>query len=95
MEQSKLMQFIQRIIDTSADSYTAVLALEQLKEILSRELDREAQSLMNAAIEGARASLAEMKAPQALSTTEALHASATRAIERRRREDEAARHGRC
>ena len=95
MKRDELIQFIQRIIATSAGSHSAALALGQLKEILSEELAPEDRAMMDAAIEGVLASFPEMKAPQAVSTPDAVRASAQRAKERKRREEEAARYGRC
>ena len=95
MDQEKAIQFIRRIVETSPDSYTAKLALDQLRLVLGDRLDGEALEALDTVCAGVLASLPEMQQVGALSTMEDIRAATQRAKDRKLREDMAARQGRC
>ena len=97
MDQQKLESFLRRIIETSPDPPRAVLALEQLKEILSAQLTAEDLAQFSSAIAGVSDSLPEMKDVLNASSSggESIQTAAARARQRRIWEDEAAARGRC
>ena len=95
MDQDRAIQFIRRIVETSPDSSSAMLALGQLKKMLEEQLGKEAREALDEAYAGVCASLPEMKEYGALSTMQDISTATQRAKDRKQREDMAARQGRC
>ncbi len=99
MNEETLLRFIHKIITTCGDGDQAELALRELEGILvSQGFAQEKLSPIHSALEGLEDS-GEMIRDAAFSapalTPEALQNAVTRAHERRLREEEERRNGRC
>ena len=93
MNQQQLMRFVRYIIETSPDSNSASLALNQLKDIVSGELSADALGLLCAAIGGVHDDMRLIS--QHTDSADSLKSAAERAHLARLRQEEAMRQGRC
>ncbi len=97
MNQKTLLQFIHRIITVNTDSPGP--ALNELESILKKQgVSQELLALIQSAKQGVSESFPEMRKAVSASpilSPQELQTAVTRAHERKLRNDEAARNGRC
>lgn len=96
MDREKMESFIRRIIETSKSKTDALLALEQLEEILRMQASAEELDQFSMARSGVSDSLPMMqKTLRTEHGTEGIRVASERAKQQRIQEEIAAAHGRC